>query len=1767
MNRTWRKLAILMLTFCLVFPVSALANVTGGELRDIRGHWAQDDILRMYTKGLINGYPDGTFRPDQAISRIEMVILVNRIFQFTTTTDLPFTDIAQTYQYYSEIAKAYANGYIKGYPDNSFRPNQSITREEAAVMLAAAFQLEPSDVPVTTLTDVESLGDWSRGSVRALVHAGVLKGYPDGTFRAKQPISRAETAKLLAEMSGEVLNQPGIYEGLYARHAVINTSGVVLKNSIIEGNLYLTEGIGEGDVTLDHVTVRGSVQVAGGGANSVHVIDSTIASVVVDKKNGVVRIAIEGDSKVEQVFVITGVRIETDVNEQGAVIERIVLDERMIEEAVVELSGAFGTVEARALTAPEIRLLRGVIGQLVAEQKVRIHVDAEGEISDLIILTEAPIEVTGEGQVTIHPDSQDSVDTGAQQSDNLPSPWTGWQPPSQPEQPEQPQDPTPPAFGNVSVHDPSIIVADGKYYVFGSHIEAARSEDLMRWTRFTNAYTTPGNALFGDLDANLAESFAWAGAFDADTQNGYAVWAPDVIWVEDYDNGDGTTGAYLMYYSVSSTYIRSAIGIAASKTIEGPYEYVDTIIYSGFTQNEAYDANSSINKQWSNTNLQKLIDDGVISDVRPGWFNSSGGYNNSLFPNAIDPTLFHDKDGKLWMTYGSWSGGIFLLEIDPKTGRPIYPGVDGQTEDGRMIDRYFGIKIAGGYAKSGEGPYIFYDPTTDYYYLFVTYGRLDANGEYNMRLFRSTKPEGPYLDASGQNAVLPGNVSNDPYGNKLIGHFLVERLPGETGQLDSWGYVSPGHNSAYLDPDSGKYYLIFHSRFPFRGEAHEVRVHQMFLNEDDWLVVSPYRYAGEELKPVAEADIVGEYRYLNHGKANTTVIQSPAYITLHEDHTITSSATGEQIGTWSKKGDYYAEITVNGKLFKGVFVRGWDPIMERFALTFTALSHEGENIWGMRYADILDDEDVIHAILEDLELGDTSNLTWDLELPKLGLGGTKIEWQSSDGSVITKEGKIHRPEADQPPAAATLTAVVQRGSKVGTKEFHITVKPKLQAVLNARYTFDGDLSDVQGNFAAGTVTGNLIPAAGGQITYADGVLNQAAVFDGNSGIRLPDGLIKGYEYSVALWLKPDQLTMHTTSFFGARDPDNWVSLVPHGWPGTAIVWSGTNWYDAVSDVTLPIGEWTHLAFTVYNGEVHLYVNGELKFSGTNFPHIFSTDNAVFALGVNYWDAPFKGLMDDLRIYDGALTAAEVRDLIVQPEAKVEKIIISTTEVDVYVGEVYKPAYVNVYPIYAEDRSLVWSSSDDAVAAVDPSTGHVRGVAEGTAVITATAKDGSGVTASYTVIVKGEIEPVAYYSFDQTLEDAITGEEAAITGNRPNNTGGHITFSPGVRGQAAVFDGQSGLLLRDDLITGFEYTVTMSVYLDFDNMGSYVYSPTFFGARSLESWISFTPVGHPDVSNNSTLWSGTAWYIPNTGKKIANRTWTDVAFAVNHGVIQIYIDGEIVYSGTGFPDVFKSDSSVFTLGVNYWDPAFKGMIDELRVYDKALNKETIDLIFLEAKMPAPVAHFTFDGNLEDVAHGARAADIIGVERNEAESRYDFGPTFGNGVITYETGVQGQAASFNGESGVMLPAGLIQDNRYTVSLWLNPAQITRYTTTFFAALDGVNWVSFVPEGFQGDAMLWSNMNGTFYDGFTETTLPVNTWTHVAFTVDGGNVRVYINGELKHQGTNFNDVFTGKNPFYTLGVNWWDTPYQGLIDNLRIYDVPLTEEQVQVLYSLRR
>ena len=99
------------------------------------------------------------------------------------------------------------------------------------------------------------------------------------------------------------------------------------------------------------------------------------------------------------------------------------------------------------------------------------------------------------------------------------------------------------------------------------------------------------------------------------------------------------------------------------------------------------------------------------------------------------------------------------------------------------------------------------------------------------------------------------------------------------------------------------------------------------------------------------------------------------------------------------------------------------------------------------------------------------------------------------------------------------------------------------------------------------------------------------------------------------------------------------------------VWShnGDQWYDAVSDSIIPKNEWTHFGFTVNEGEAKVYINGEEKFSDGNFPDVFTTVNAQFSLGVNYWDMPFKGLMDEVRVYDGlVLTETEMQSLFENP---------------------------------------------------------------------------------------------------------------------------------------------------------------------------------------------------------------------------------------------------------------------------------------------------------------------------------------------------------------------------------------------------------------------------------------------------------------------------------------------------------------------------------------
>ncbi len=194
----------------------------------------------------------------------------------------------------------------------------------------------------------------------------------------------------------------------------------------------------------------------------------------------------------------------------------------------------------------------------------------------------------------------------------------------------------------------------------------------------------------------------------------------------------------------------------------------------------------------------------------------------------------------------------------------------------------------------------------------------------------------------------------------------------------------------------------------------------------------------------------------------------------------------------------------------------------------------------------------------------------------------------------------------------------------------------------AQYSFEGNLNDFLQLSGAGSVAGaKLDSPTVGSITYGNGIAGQAAVFDGKSGIVLPKGLINSKSYSVSMWLKADQLTDYTTAFFGAASGNRWISFVPQRGADKTLLWSGEKWYDALTGMQIPANEWTHVAFTVDDGTVKVYINGVEKFSGKNFPNVFTDNNGVFALGINYWDVPFKGMIDEVKIYNNSLTADEV----------------------------------------------------------------------------------------------------------------------------------------------------------------------------------------------------------------------------------------------------------------------------------------------------------------------------------------------------------------------------------------------------------------------------------------------------------------------------------------------------------------------------------------------
>lgn len=657
--------------------------------------------------------------------------------------------------------------------------------------------------------------------------------------------------------------------------------------------------------------------------------------------------------------------------------------------------------------------------------------------------------------------------------------------------------------GRIAVHDPSIVMdvtesTNPKYYIYGSHLGRAKTYASDNYQIWNNTFKTgeentgTSNSLFADVNGksiNFKDAYSTHvikkvknskgeevafGNFDA---NGWQFkgntvkgmqWAPDVIY-------NKTMKKWCMYMSLNGDHWCSSIVCFTSDDLEEPWAYQGPVVFSGFQGTFSHNAYTA-DDDWKHTDLAVATGETSL----PARYQTGDSWG-SYWPNCIDPCVFYDDDDNLWMSYGSWSGGIFIIRLDKTNGLRDYTYTFPYQISGKTVtpggadanctsDPYFGKKIAGGYYVSGEASYI--QKVDKYYYLFMSYGGLTAAGGYQIRVFRSEKPDGPYKDcltSMGIGAVYDkprvnfGTDANRDEGVKLFGNYQWETMPNAE--------LAQGHNSAIVD-HKGRALIVYHTRFLNRGEEHEVRVHQLFVNQDGWLVAAPYEFSGETYtdndiatQQLYDATkVAGDYQIIAHPyRQNTAAMDYEKPVTIHLN--ADGSISGKYTGKWELvSGTSYINLTLKGVAtanaevkFKGVLTEQTIDYTNIKALCFTALSSSdglatsggaslqtrGLSIWGSK----ADAKAAIKYTLDktSVPFADGATLNSKPKLPTEGHLGATISWKSSNPSILTDEGVV------KGKGKVIMTMTISKDGYEYTKDYTLNIDAEAEETTPVYY--------------------------------------------------------------------------------------------------------------------------------------------------------------------------------------------------------------------------------------------------------------------------------------------------------------------------------------------------------------------------------------------------------------------------------------------------------------------------------------------------------------------------------------------------------------------------------------------------------------------------------------------------------------------------------------------------------------------------------------------
>ena len=393
---TWKGRA-----FSLFLAAVLLLGSVPGFVLPSSAHWADPYLDQLVDWGVMRA--DQTANPDTPLTRAEFMATINRAYGYQEMGEMPFEDVSEGDWFYDDVAIAYNAGYMKGTSKTTASPNDHLTREQAVCILGRNMMMRETPGEDMAFTDSRSISSWARGMVKTAVNQYIIGGFPDDSFRPKDNITKGQMAVLVTRCVGNPVNQSGTHElGSVFGNVTVTAPNVTLRNTTVSGDLYISGGVGLGGIKLENVDVLGRIVVSGtgeseGGSASVIMRNVNANELLVDNmQKKYVTVRADGITEIPKTIVRTNAYLEDNNTDKKGLLN-ISLEGK--PGTRLDLAGRIKEVVDKTPDSI-VQVAKGTVAKLTVDEAATnstVQINRNTRVKELNL--DVATTVTGEGDV------------------------------------------------------------------------------------------------------------------------------------------------------------------------------------------------------------------------------------------------------------------------------------------------------------------------------------------------------------------------------------------------------------------------------------------------------------------------------------------------------------------------------------------------------------------------------------------------------------------------------------------------------------------------------------------------------------------------------------------------------------------------------------------------------------------------------------------------------------------------------------------------------------------------------------------------------------------------------------------------------------------------------------------------------------------------------------------------------------------------------------------------------------------------------------------------------------------------------------------------------------------------------------------------------------------------------------------------------------------------------------------------------------------------